>query len=1053
MANLGTITYTVRVDTSDLDRANRKMGSTKKTTDGLGRSTDTLGKKFKKAGTEGKLATDKLGKGMTTATTAIDRAKQAAAALIIALATRKIFEYSDAWNNASNQLRQVTETTEELQKAQRNLLNVANETRSSFESTAVLFSRLKRSTTELRISDERLLAVTRTISQTFATSGATTQEATSAIIQLTQGLAAGALRGQEYNSVLEQAPGIARAIAKSLNLTLGELRLFANEGKITAEIVVNAIEQSAEALDVKFNKTIATFGQNMTIANNKILEFVGNSNELQTTVTALGAAVVILADNIEVFADLVVIGAAAMAIKYAPALLALLNPIGLAVAAVLGLVLAFRQLARIQEEAFSAAVGEAIEQGIKAIDIFLLKTEMSIGALEAERDALGTNRAERNKRLVIESKLIKQNEVLNELQTARNALLEEEIQLTKDDSVAVGVLTTRLSGLKTKYTQLTGVMIPLNTETMLMNTSLLDMDTVITNLRVGSVPGYSDTLRDMSFRMEGVKVATKAATKEIDFQKNMIENVQREWGNLFFDLLEGEATFKDFFTAITDAFKRMVAEMAAAKLVEAVFGGGGLGGLTSGLSSLFGGGGGTTTGGGVGGGIFSTLASSGGLIGGAGQFLGGLFGSATGVAAGTVGPPTAAAMAGSGVSAGLAALAANPLTWVAAALAVGAANDWWEDPDDFKRANLGFLTAPTPGADPNRTFGIDPFASGFQGQGFARRGSQADAIGVIDKFREIDLLITQATRAAGGVLDLSKATLGGLGEEGLFGTDGTFLGIGSATKDLTKQLDFFAQQLADNISGLTPETMARLVGATSASEIVSILEELTASNLALVESNDEVLKTNVELFHEQEQRDARAPLDAANERLQAFLDEPESRFQPSFGGGFSVGGFGVSSTQTPEEFFTSRAQEVDDLTEIFRNLRFIGLSHIGAAGISVEKSREMVDIFKSGDTSRVNAFVKENPDIAARSGFQGTDGSFQSGLDRVPFDGFIAELHQGERVMTSSQADQQDAANQEGGPGRGNIANMLFQLLKSVFRTSRIIRRWDRNGLPPERTA
>ena len=928
MANLGTITYKVKVDTSDVTRSDRTMEGAKKTADNLGKSVERTGKKFDKAGKESKAATDKINKGLTASERAMQTVKRAATALVISLATRQIVAYADAWNNASNQLRQVTDGTQELEKAQRDLLAVANETRSGFEATATLFSRLKRSTTELAISDERLLAVTKTINQTFATSGATAQEASAAITQLTQGLAAGALRGQEYNSVLEQAPGIARAIAQSLNLTLGELRAFAAEGKITAEIVVNALEESAEALDVKFNKTVVTFGQNMAIANNSILEFVGNSGTAQTAVALAGAAVVLLAENIDLLADVAIAAAVAFTASLIPALAAITGPIGVATLAIVAFADAFLRLKRARQEAFTGAVQQAFNEGIQSVNLFILATENSISALEAERDALGTNRAARNRRLGVEEQLLKKGEELAELQRARNTLLDEEDQQTGDVIVSAGILTTRLSGLKTKYTELTGAMVPLNVETMLQNNSLLDMETVMTNLRTAIVPGYTDTLKDNTFRMEGVKLATKEATKEMDFQKNMIENVQREWGNLFFDLLEGEASFKDFFSAVTDAFKRMVAEMAAQKLAEVIFGGGGLGGVGDAITSLFdiggGGGGGpapvstsssagTPTTPGVpssgGGGGFTRAASTALDIG--ANLVAGFAGNAAGTAIGESVFDDKVAQSNTAATIGaLIGSFSGPLgTFIGATL--GSFIDVAAGGDDFVRQNAGFLLSSVGDAD--REFDVPAFASGFNPVGFSRRSSQAQATSVINLFRDFDTALTAAAQALGLTVSLGATSFGGFDEQAM--GNGLFFGHG-------------------------------------------------------------------------------------------------------------VGPGGTAGTPLEEQLNRFVSQWVTA----------VGLTN----GISLDNINNIIG---SGDAN----------EILGRA--QGTNGSFQTGLDRVPFDGFIAELHQGERVLTNGQANQQDALNQEAGPGRGNVGNMLFQLLKSVFKTARIIRQWDRNGLPPERTA
>lgn len=230
-------------------------------------------------------------------------ASGALAGLVGAMGAQEVIRYSDAWTNTSNLLRQVTDTTAELTQKQRELMEVANESRSSYESTVSLYTRLAKSTDQLSISDERLLNITESINKTFAISGAGAEEASNAIRQLAQGFAAGALRGDEFQSVSENAPEIMDAIANSLNKTRGELIDFAAEGGITAQVVIDAMEQAAESIDKTFGDSVESFGQKMERANNSILDFVGNTDDVGTTVSLLGDGIVLLSDNIDTLVE------------------------------------------------------------------------------------------------------------------------------------------------------------------------------------------------------------------------------------------------------------------------------------------------------------------------------------------------------------------------------------------------------------------------------------------------------------------------------------------------------------------------------------------------------------------------------------------------------------------------------------------------------------------------------------------------------------------------------------------------------------------------------
>lgn len=310
--DLGTVYWKVKADTSELDRAEASMDALGNKAKSAGKDADRLGSQVETAGKKGAKGAGQLSTSADGAAKALRIAATAAAALGVSLGVREIIAYSDAWQSASNQLRLVTNSTQELERVQSSLMQVANGTRSSFESTANLYARLTRATSEMGLSQSELLGITTTINQSFAVSGATAAEAAAAITQLSQGLASGALRGDEFNSVAEQAPGIMRAIADSLKMTVGELRAFAAEGGITADIVVTALQGAAQSIDRDFGKSVQTFGQSMQIARNNMLEFVGSSNAVSTATGKAGEILVALSGNLDVVVS--VAGAAATVI-------------------------------------------------------------------------------------------------------------------------------------------------------------------------------------------------------------------------------------------------------------------------------------------------------------------------------------------------------------------------------------------------------------------------------------------------------------------------------------------------------------------------------------------------------------------------------------------------------------------------------------------------------------------------------------------------------------------------------------------------------------------
>lgn len=208
------------------------------------------------------------------------RALKAFAATVVAsLSVRALKNYADEWSGIQNRLKTVTDGTAELTKVTDTLLKSSNDTRSSFESTATLYQRLTQATSDMGFTQERVISLTESLNKSFAVGGANAQEQAGAIRQLAQALASGALRGDEFNSVSEQAPSIMDALVAATGKTKGELRELAAEGKITAEILVQAVEAYAPVVDQLFSKSVQTIDQTNTKISNSFTMLVGRIDE------------------------------------------------------------------------------------------------------------------------------------------------------------------------------------------------------------------------------------------------------------------------------------------------------------------------------------------------------------------------------------------------------------------------------------------------------------------------------------------------------------------------------------------------------------------------------------------------------------------------------------------------------------------------------------------------------------------------------------------------------------------------------------------------------
>ncbi len=201
-----------------------------------------------------------------------------------------VVDQINQYQQLSNKLRLTTNSSEELIAVQTELFNLAQQNRASLPATVDLYSRLARSSEELGLSQREVIKTTDLIGKAIAVSGTGAQEASAAIFQLGQGLASGTLRGDELRSVLEQTPRLARAIADGLGVNIGKLRELGQEGKLTAEQVINAINSQSKVLEEEFGKTLPTLSQNFEVLKNSALQFVGQLDEATGFSAALGGA-------------------------------------------------------------------------------------------------------------------------------------------------------------------------------------------------------------------------------------------------------------------------------------------------------------------------------------------------------------------------------------------------------------------------------------------------------------------------------------------------------------------------------------------------------------------------------------------------------------------------------------------------------------------------------------------------------------------------------------------------------------------------------------------
>lgn len=262
---------------------------------------------------------DRLDRQMNTTGQAMSRLSGVAASLAAALSVNQVASYSDAWTTLTNKLSNSIRETETLAMVTERVFNITQSTRSSLDATATLYARLERGTREYNTSAEDLVRLTTIINQGFVVSGATAQEAENAIIQLSQGIASGVLRGEEFNSVTEQGSRLAIALADSLGVGIGELRKMAGEGKLTTDVVVNGLLSQGSAIGKEFANTTMTISQALQEAGNNITKFFGESSTVASFTAIFNKSVISVSENIEALSTAITIVAGVVGGRYAAA--------------------------------------------------------------------------------------------------------------------------------------------------------------------------------------------------------------------------------------------------------------------------------------------------------------------------------------------------------------------------------------------------------------------------------------------------------------------------------------------------------------------------------------------------------------------------------------------------------------------------------------------------------------------------------------------------------------------------------------------------------------
>ena len=234
--------------------------------------------------------------------TAKSSALNMAGAFAGAFATGHLISLADEWNSVNVRLKQASQSSDDFQVSQRELMAISQRTGTAFSDNASLFARSAASMREYGYSSEEVLKVTEAISTGLKLSGASTAEASSVITQFSQALAQGVLRGEEFNSVNENGDRVIRALAAGMGVARKDLKAMADNGKLTADKVVPALISQLGALRDEYAAMPDTVSSSATKVENAFMAWVGGANEASGVTKTLSGVLNGIAGNIDTVA-------------------------------------------------------------------------------------------------------------------------------------------------------------------------------------------------------------------------------------------------------------------------------------------------------------------------------------------------------------------------------------------------------------------------------------------------------------------------------------------------------------------------------------------------------------------------------------------------------------------------------------------------------------------------------------------------------------------------------------------------------------------------------
>ncbi|HFA7468981.1 TPA: tape measure protein [Neisseria gonorrhoeae] len=303
---------------------------------------------FEAAGNQAQQASEKVRAEVGKIGSGLSGLTKLLAGLATADFAKSVLDTADAMQSINSQVRQVTSSETEYLAVQRQLLDTANHTRASLESTASLYVSTSRALKDYGYTQQEILKFTEATNNAMTIGGVGAQQQAAALMQLSQALGSGVLQGDEFKSIAEAAPILLDTIAEYMGKSRAEIKKLGSEGKLTADVIFKAISGASEKFGEQAAKMPMTMGQALTVFSNNWQSMVSKLLNDSGAMSGIAAIIKLIADNLNLVVPIVAGFAVAVAAAVAPTLalnLALLaNPFGIiavAIGTVIGLIAKF----------------------------------------------------------------------------------------------------------------------------------------------------------------------------------------------------------------------------------------------------------------------------------------------------------------------------------------------------------------------------------------------------------------------------------------------------------------------------------------------------------------------------------------------------------------------------------------------------------------------------------------------------------------------------------------------------------------------------------------